>query len=137
MELNHNMSIEQLENKIYPVVTDSTGLVFKITSLRKKPIADFSIEDMRICISQNESLVYLIPLAINQLTKDILAEGDFYEGDLIMAVIKSKKAFWAENKKLWQDIISLCEKNKKEIESSFCRKEFINCYETFKLIHKD
>lgn len=136
MELNYNMSIEQLENKIYPVVTDSTGLVLKITSLRKKPIADFSIEDMRICISQNESLVYLIPLAINQLTKDILAEGDFYEGDLLMAVIKSEKAFWAENKKLWQDIISLCEKSKNVIESSFCRKEFIRCYESFKLIHK-
>ena len=136
MELNHNMSIEQLENKIYPVVTDSTRLVLKITSLRKKPIADFSIEDMRICINQNESLVYLIPLAINQLTKDILAEGDFYEGDLLMAVIKSEKAFWAENKKLWQDIISLCEKSKNVIESSFCRKEFIKYYESFKLIHK-
>lgn len=129
-----NKTIEQLERDFYPVVTDSTGLVFRVTSLRKKPLAEFSIEDLRICIGQNHGLPYLIPLAIEQLSKNILAEGNCYEGDLLMVVLRANHAFWRANTSLWEKVSILCEANTHQLISGGCWKEFQTNYEAFKLI---
>ncbi len=48
-------------------------------------------------IGQSFGLAYLVPLAIEKLRENILAEGDLYEGDLLQAVVKSDTKFWKEN----------------------------------------
>jgi hypothetical protein len=48
-------------------------------------------------IGQDFGLDYLIPLAIEKLKENILAEGDFYPGDLLKAVAGSKREFWETN----------------------------------------
>jgi hypothetical protein len=45
-------------------------------------------------IGQNIGLTYLIPLAIEQLQRDPLVEGDYYPGDLLAAVVRVKSSFW-------------------------------------------
>ncbi len=130
-------TIEQLEGVVYPLITDNTRLVNTISVLRKKPLKDYTIEDLRISIGQNVGLPYLIPVAIERLSKNILAEGDFYEGDLLSSVLTADRNFWQENKELWKTICSLYEKNK-HIFSSNAGNEFrpINkAYEDFLLIH--
>jgi len=65
-------------------------LVGTLNALRKKPIGEFTTEDLRICIAQNLGLQWLIPCALATLERDPLAAGDFYEGDLLLAVIRAR-----------------------------------------------
>ena len=49
-------------------------------------------------INRNIGLNFLIPLALDQLSTNILAEGDYYEGDLLTAVLRVNREYWKENK---------------------------------------
>lgn len=71
-------------------------LVTTVYKLRKKNLEEFSVEDLRIVIGQNLSLPILIPKAIDALEKDILAEGDFYPGDLLGNVLSVVPQFWSD-----------------------------------------
>lgn len=138
MRVDLNKTIEQLEGKVYPIVTDSTNLVLKITSLRKKRLSDFTIEDLRICIGQDEGLAYLVPLAIEQLKENVLAEGDYYEGDLLLSVLRSDKNFWLANKDSWKTVKQLYEEKHQQIlEGTEGDKKFDKEFREFSLIHKE
>lgn len=69
-------------------------LVLTCNALRRKPLRDFTVEDLRIMIGQNFSLEYLVPLALEHLQRDPFATGDFYEGDLLASVLKVQSSFW-------------------------------------------
>jgi hypothetical protein len=62
--------------------------------LRKKPIGEFSVEDLRIMIGQNIGLFFLVPLALDILEPDPLVEGDFYPGDLLCALLRADPGYW-------------------------------------------
>lgn len=63
-------------------------------------------------IGQNIGLDYLIPLAIDKLKDNILAEGDFHEGDFLKNVLTCNKKYWLNNKENWGIICELFIKNK-------------------------
>ena len=69
-------------------------LVTRTSKLRKVPLNEFTVEDLRIMIGQNIGLPYLIPLAIDRLKENVLAEGDLYPGDLLVAVTSIESDFW-------------------------------------------
>lgn len=102
-------TIELLEKDIWPnpVGEDATNLVKKCYALRKKVLNEFTVEDLRIMIGQNIGLDYLIPLAIEVLSADLFAEGDFYEGDLLNAVLTVRPGFWPIHHQYWMDIKKL------------------------------
>lgn len=100
-------TLEQLEGEVWEDINYPTNLVKTIYLLRKKILKDFSVEDLRIVIGQSFSLPYLIPLAIEKLNQNILAEGDYFEGDLLKSVLDSDKSFWVANKKYWQIVKEL------------------------------
>lgn len=103
-----NFSLEELEGgKILSVPEDSSYLVRTANELRKKKLMDFEIEDLRLMIGQNISLNYLLPLAIDVLNKDILAEGDFYPGDLLKNVLDVDESVWKVNNQLFRKIKEL------------------------------
>lgn len=62
--------------------------------LRKKPIEEFSTEDLRLMIGQDSGLPYIIPLALEVLGQNLFAEGDYYPGDLLNAVLQIEATFW-------------------------------------------
>ncbi|TFF38916.1 contact-dependent growth inhibition system immunity protein [Mucilaginibacter psychrotolerans] len=109
-------TLENLEKNKWPDDDSDYRLVNRIAALRKIPLNDFSVEDMRLMICQNEGLDYLIPLAIGVLTNDILAEGDIYEGDLLQSVLRVNVGFWIENKDYWKTLNDLVAGNVKRIE---------------------
>jgi hypothetical protein len=51
-------------------------------------------------IGQEIGLPYLILLALEKLEENILAEGDYYPGDLLKSVAKVNPKFWGGNGKL-------------------------------------
>jgi hypothetical protein len=73
-----------------------TTLVKRCLELCRVPVAAFSIEDLRLMIGQELALPYLIPLAIEQLKADLLAEGDLYPGDLLKSVLSVHASYWEQ-----------------------------------------
>jgi CDI immunity proteins len=128
-----NKTLEQLEKNIWQSSANESYLIQTCNALRKKPIGQFEIEDFRILIGQNIGLPFLIPIVIQILDKDFLAEGHFYPGDLLKSVLTSDPSFWKTNPKLWQKMVALYHSNleilnqhdiidchiKKEIKSAF------------------
>jgi hypothetical protein len=118
MEIS-NKTLNQLEGSISPPIPkDSSSLICTCYNLRKKKIGTFSVEDYRILIGQDIGLNYLIPLALKILEQNILAEGDYYEGDLWKSVLSCSKEFWGANSELKSQLIRLFEANRLLLESS-------------------
>lgn len=112
-----NKSLENLEKDVWRAFASDSRLVRRTKELRKIPLDNFTIEDLRLMIGQNFSLDYLIPLAIEKLTEDILAEGDLYKGDLLLAVVNSQQAYWDKAPGHKRELFELINKNRKLIES--------------------
>lgn len=111
-------SLEVLEKEIWKEPTYNSYLVITCHKLRKKPLKDFEIEDYRIMIGQNIGLKYLIPLAIEILEKDILAEGDLYEGDFLQSVLASDENYWKLVPGKWQAVKEIFLKNRMQLKNS-------------------
>lgn len=65
-------------------------------ALRHKPVGALGPEDLRLLITQDVGLPYLLPLAVELLRTDPMAEGDLYEGDLLSAVMTRGRTAWGE-----------------------------------------
>ncbi|MFE7890306.1 contact-dependent growth inhibition system immunity protein [Streptomyces sp. NPDC057412] len=89
-------SLEELEPDRRPVPTDGeTRLMATVRTLRRKPLTDLTVEDLRLLIGQDVGLPHLLPLAMEVLRLDPLAEGDMYEGDLLAAVLSRGPEAWS------------------------------------------
>lgn len=110
-------SLENLEKNHWEKIPDDESyLVTTCCKLRKKPLNDFNIEDLRIMIGQNIGLKYLIPLALDILEKNILAEGHLYEGDLLNSVLTSNKEYWKSEMDNWNKMCLIFHNNLNIIE---------------------
>lgn len=73
-------------------------------ALRSKSIDEFTVEDLRLMIQQRIGLRYLVPIALHHLRQDPLAEGDFYPGDLLAAVLRVTGDFWQQRPELNREL---------------------------------
>jgi hypothetical protein len=90
-------SLQEIEQDDWGEPTYDSYLVTTVHRLRRKPLAEFTVEDLRIMIGQRISLPILIPLAVERLEEEPLAEGRFYPGDLLQAVFGAGEAFWGSH----------------------------------------
>jgi contact-dependent growth inhibition (CDI) system CdiI-like immunity protein len=51
-------------------------------------------EDLRLLLSQDISANVLVPRALALLESEPLLEGDFYPGDVLVAVLKVSPSYW-------------------------------------------
>lgn len=90
-------SLEELENNKWgEPKEDDTNLVSKCLKLRRIPIQDLDEEDLRILISQNIGLKFLVPLALEVLQENPLACGDMDEGSLLKCLIMANN-YWEKD----------------------------------------
>ena len=68
-------SLEELEASDWGEPTYDSYLVTTIHRLRRVPLRQFSVEDLRIMIGQDIGLQYLVPLALEHLRKNLRAEA--------------------------------------------------------------
>ena len=140
MAIDLDKTLEQLDKRTWskPEPNETTYLVNTCYQLRKKPLKDFTTEDLRIMIGQNINLDYLISLGIEQLRENILSEGHFYEGDLLNSVLTSEKEYWIKNKKNWKTVCELFEQNVIQLKEFDTTKEikrtWFDNFEKFKRI---
>ena len=62
--------------------------------LYQVPLQEYTVEDLRFMISQQFGLPYLIPIALEHLHTDPLAEGDYHPGDLLAALLLADSRYW-------------------------------------------
>ena len=139
MKINLDKTLEQIEKEYWPEPNHASYLVRTCHLLRKKPVADFEIEDLRILISQNISLNVLLPIALDKLKENVFAEGDFYEGDLLISILTSDPKYWVDNKSNWKAVCETFETNVerlKQFDTTWeIRKNWFDNYELFRRIH--
>lgn len=109
-------TLENLENEVWRQFDSDSRLVKRTKELRKIQISSFTIEDIRLMIGQRFSLDNLIPLALESLTKDLFAEGDYFKGDLLKSVLAIGTDFWDNNKNYWIELNELIKDRRREIE---------------------
>lgn len=105
-------TLENLEREYWGEAESDSHLVKTCHKLRKKPLSDFGTEDLRIMVGQNIGLKFLVPLALEKLEKNIFAEGDFYQGDLLESVLKSDKEFWSKESEIFASLEAIIVNNK-------------------------
>lgn len=92
-------SLDQLEGVTSGKPPYDSYLARTIHALRRKPIGEFSTEDLRITIGQGEGIPYLVPLALERLEENPFLAGDYYPGDLLLAVLRAE-AHWGGDQEL-------------------------------------
>lgn len=135
--LDYSKSLEQLEKDYWGEPEYDSYVVRTCHSMRKKPLSEVTIEELRLVIGQGFSLEYLMPIAIEKLKENILAEGDLYEGDLFSNVIsKSTFDYWRNHKSDWEALLGLYDRNKDSFDTSLSSaKTILKNLESFKAIH--
>ncbi|MFE0437959.1 contact-dependent growth inhibition system immunity protein [Streptomyces nigra] len=103
--MNRDLSLEELEGRRWSVPAGGeTRLMATVRELRRKPIGGLTVEDMRLLIGQDVGLAYLLPLAMEVLRDNPLAEGDMYEGDLLAAVLTRSAEVWRDFPELRREV---------------------------------
>lgn len=118
-------SIEQLENDIWKDPSEyPTDLVEKCYRYRKISIAELTDPQLRLLISQQIGIEYIIGIALKRLERNILTECDFYEGDLLVAVAGLPNEFWNENKSEFLTFKNLITQNYELLKNELGKKKF-------------
>jgi len=115
--VDRNKTLEELEGAIWPHDDFGSHVVLESQRLRKIPIRDLSVENLRLLIGQKIGLEFLVPLAIECLMDSPLVSGDYYRGDLMVAVLAIPEEFWTAHPVL----------NNQVVEIGF---EVVNLYDT-------
>lgn len=100
-ESDLHLTLDELEGEVWGESPYDSHLVTECHRLRRVPLIQFTIENLRIMIGQKISLRYLVPLALDRLEENPFAEGDFYAGDLLLSVLRVNSEFWKEHSDLF------------------------------------
>jgi hypothetical protein len=87
-------TIEQLEGQIWGEPEYDSHVVTNSHRLRKKPIDQFSVEDLRFMIGQNIGTRYLMPRALGLLEQNPVVEDYHYPGELLQSVLHLQEQYW-------------------------------------------
>jgi hypothetical protein len=101
---DRSKSLQELEQQDWGEPTYHSSLVTTCHRLRRKPLNQFTVEDLRIMIGQQISLSILVPLAVERLESEPLAEGRYYPGDLLAMVLNVDETFWTSHSDSFQRV---------------------------------
>jgi hypothetical protein len=114
-----------LENNVWKELSEyPTDLIEKCHQYRKVSISKLSIEQIRLLVSQQIGLEHIIGIALNKLEQNILAAGDFYAGDLLIAVSKIPMDFWNGKKTEFFNLKKMVGLNSDLIKTELAEKDF-------------
>ncbi len=116
-------TIEALENDFWDEPTYPASFVLKTHELRKKPIDDFTIEDLRFMIGENEGTDILLPITLDRLKDSPLAKSYVYPEFLLFSVISLPKEYWETKKNELQSVKTIGNLALKELELTWKQRQ--------------
>lgn len=125
-------TLEELEGDVWPDPTYDSYLVTTVHTLRKKPVREFEVEDLRIMIGQGVGLKYLLPEVFKVLMDNPLAGGDFYEGDLLEALTRNVPEELLEQ--ISKEDLNLVFESDFSVREQFDEKVFVQIRDAFEAI---
>ncbi|MCW5650244.1 MAG: hypothetical protein KIS62_10895 [Ramlibacter sp.] len=106
--MNTSRTLEQLEAVPWPAASaDSSSMVQRCHALRKMPLEELSPGDCRLLIGQDVGTKYVVPLALKFLEAEPLVEGDYYAGDLLLALFRLQTAYWSGNQEEFKQLLTV------------------------------
>jgi hypothetical protein len=108
-EKDKRKTLQDLDGESWGEVTFPSHVVKECHRLHQTLLCDFRVEDLRLMIGQQIGTPYLLPLAIEQLRINPLAEGDFFPGDLLLSVLRIDRAFWQQYPAWWREVHGILE----------------------------
>ena len=115
-----------------PVPPGGSPVTKRCHELRTKPLRDFTIEDLRTMIGEQIALRQLVPIALERLQADPLAEGDCFPGDLLASLLRVNAAYWEWSPDYDQWLRDLTEQAEQRSE---LKPELCDLIEAFKRDH--
>lgn len=95
-QTHDDLSLEEIEGDRWGAPpADATSLVRTAHRLRRTPLRDLDAEDLRLLLAQQLGLDILIPRTLTLLEQDPLLEGDYYPGDVLVALLKVPSSYWS------------------------------------------
>ncbi|MFI8438901.1 contact-dependent growth inhibition system immunity protein [Streptomyces sp. NPDC079020] len=106
VSIDRGRSLEELERDRWQAPPlDASCLIATAHALRSRPVGALTVEDLRLLIGQDIGLPVLLPLAVEVLRDNPLAEGHMYEGDLLSAVLTRNPAVWSSCPELASQLV--------------------------------
>ncbi|MEV6139194.1 contact-dependent growth inhibition system immunity protein [Nocardia sp. NPDC051990] len=91
-------SVEHIEGVGWPEpASDATYVIRRVHQLRRIPVGELSVEDLRLMVSQSVGTVAILPRILDLLEEDPLAAGDFFPGDLLVATLRLRHDQWSSH----------------------------------------
>lgn len=136
--LDYSKTLEHIENDYWGDPAYDSYVVTTCHSMRKKPLQELTIEEIRLVVGQGFSLEVLMPIAIEKLKENILAEGDLYEGALLSNVLsKNTFDYWRTHRDEWKDVVNLYLKHKDIFESNNSFRQISKSFRIFQGLNND
>lgn len=127
-------SLNSLEKKPVPdFPKEESSIVQRSWRLRNVPINEFQVDDIRFLIIQGIGLKYLLPEALDLLRKNLLIEGNYYEGDLLNSVLSLEPKQWKSLEEYWYEVDRLIREEigfLRTVDPSFKIDNFYSCRPT-------
>ena len=117
-------TLEELDDEDWGEPNYPSHLVTAVHRLRRKPLGEFTTEDLRIMIGQNLGLKHLLPHAMEILRENPLASGDFYDGDLLLAVLRCEAVENPGGEALRNELTTFCLRALQECEKGVTEELF-------------
>jgi hypothetical protein len=110
VKADRNKSLQQLDGQDWGEPTFDSHLVTECHRLRRVPLRDLTVEDLRITIGQNIGLEHLVPLALERLHDNPFTEGAYYPCDLLVSVLGAEARFWKSHPELREQLVAISER---------------------------
>ena len=117
---DHNFFSQTLSDMLHKewqdeIPYDDSSVVQHMYYLFHTPARRWTVEDYRYLVEQETALDIILPKVFEILQFDIKADGGFYEGDLLNAVLQINADFWEQHKDLYNTACMLIKNNMEEL----------------------
>jgi contact-dependent growth inhibition (CDI) system CdiI-like immunity protein len=106
--LDERRTLEQIDRQNWgDPETAPTGMVARCLRLRRTPLKDFTLADLRLLISQKIGLKILLPRALQLVSNEPLLETEYYPGDLLSALLRVDETYWSDNPAELEQLVAI------------------------------
>jgi hypothetical protein len=96
-----DQTLDQLEGVDWGEPTFGSYVVTNSHRLRRKPLREFTPEDLRFMLGQQISLPILMPMALDVLEREPFVSSDLQPGALLRNALRVEPGFWKAHPRLW------------------------------------